>query len=199
MPAHSHLWTTISPPICGGSMSGFILRLDNVYCRCKREHMAHSEADRLRWSCCLGYMVSSPCHVVSSKYNKRSHVKSLRSCRLWLVDWRVKARYWMAVAAMVSGPKSGGEALTAAALSAFPSVLPTPSNQGLTQMKSSSAHNARIGDQLPVSGQRPQDYSTLSRRKSGGEALQRTGVVLVWLIPLVQANFITISDCCVER
>ena len=85
----------------------------------------------------------------------------------------------MAVAVMVSGPKSGGEALTAAALSAFPSILPTPSNQGLTQMKSSSAHNARIGDQLPVSGQRPQDYSTLSRRKSGGEALRRTGVVLV--------------------
>jgi protein SMG6 len=64
----------------------------------------------------------------------------------WLEALGDLARYRMAVAAMVSGPKSGGEALTAAALSTFPSASPTPSNQAATKTKSSSTHSARIGE-----------------------------------------------------
>jgi len=64
----------------------------------------------------------------------------------WLEALGDLARYRMVVAAMVSRPKSGGEALTAAALSNFQSSSPTPSTKAATKMKPSSTHSAGIGE-----------------------------------------------------
>jgi protein SMG6 len=70
---------------------------------------------------------------------------SLKSFRNgWLEALGDLARYRMAVAAMVNGPKSGGEALTAAALSTFPSTSPSPSNVAHSRTKSNSTPSARI-------------------------------------------------------
>jgi protein SMG6 len=62
----------------------------------------------------------------------------------WLEALGDLARYRMAVAAMVNGANSGGEALTAAALSSVPkSTSPVPSNP---ETKTNSTPSVRIDD-----------------------------------------------------